>query len=377
MKASSSSDTAAALPPLYAGWLTALLGGPIPAETEATCSDCAMCARDGRPVDASPGEFFHPRIKCCTYLPELPNFLVGRILGDDDPAAARGRATVEARLDAGIGVSPLGLGRPATWGMLYQHATEVDAFGRTLSLRCPHYLEEEGGICGIWRHRYSVCATWFCKHVRGQVGAEFWRAVLQLLTAIEHDLTRWTLLELDIGADALRQMLDRFERAGPLAAREQRAELDGAVPRWLQRAMWGRWDGRARELFCASARLVDPLSWSDVLAICGSDVRAHARLTREAFAALRDEALPAALTAGPFKLVRAGRRTTRVEAYSPLDRVDLPNEVVNVLHFFTGRPTRASLDAIERTHGMRLDPALVRALADFRILVPPADRFDG
>jgi hypothetical protein len=30
------------LPPTYAGWIGQLLQAPIPEETEATCSDCAM-----------------------------------------------------------------------------------------------------------------------------------------------------------------------------------------------------------------------------------------------------------------------------------------------------------------------------------------------
>jgi hypothetical protein len=30
---------------------------------------------------------FHPETKCCTYIPALPNFLVGRIVEDDDPCS--------------------------------------------------------------------------------------------------------------------------------------------------------------------------------------------------------------------------------------------------------------------------------------------------
>ena len=74
----------AALPSLYAGWMDALLEGPIPAETNATCHDCAMSP----PAEEAPGStfLFKPASKCCTYWPALPNFLVGRILADEDPA---------------------------------------------------------------------------------------------------------------------------------------------------------------------------------------------------------------------------------------------------------------------------------------------------
>ncbi len=83
-----------ALPPLYAGWLDQMLAGPLPEETESTCSQCAMCA-SGNVAPSSATGFFSPQIKCCTYVPRLWNFLVGGILDDDDPAALRGRATVE------------------------------------------------------------------------------------------------------------------------------------------------------------------------------------------------------------------------------------------------------------------------------------------
>src|SRR5262245_15774211 len=36
-------ESATPLPPLYAGWMEALLGGSLPDESEATCDDCAMC----------------------------------------------------------------------------------------------------------------------------------------------------------------------------------------------------------------------------------------------------------------------------------------------------------------------------------------------
>ena len=69
----------AALPPLYAGWLRSITGGPIPAETKATCDHCAMLA----PPEKSPGAiYFDPATKCCAFQPHLPNFVAGQILGD-------------------------------------------------------------------------------------------------------------------------------------------------------------------------------------------------------------------------------------------------------------------------------------------------------
>jgi hypothetical protein len=116
------------LPPLYAGWIDDLLDGPLPHESEATCENCAMWPSVGSPGAATLA--FHRETKCCTYIPALANFLVGRIVEDDDPALAPGRASIEARIDARLGVTPLGIDRPAVHALLY-HVGVSAAFGRS------------------------------------------------------------------------------------------------------------------------------------------------------------------------------------------------------------------------------------------------------
>jgi hypothetical protein len=256
------SDKPAVLPPLYARWASELLRGPIPAETAATCRDCAMlCGEHGTAQPAAAPPFFNPLTKCCTYVPVLPNFLVGRMLTDDSPAFVRGRATLEARLAEGIAVTPLGIGRSSAFELLY--ATQGHArFGHDRSMRCPHYLDEGGGQCGIWRHRAAVCATWFCKYVRGAVGQQFWQTLHRLLSAVERELSPWCAGKL--GADCQ-------------AAERLRAADDGR-PR-----AFGHWSGRERQFFTECARLVDALRWRDVERICGPEVRALTARTREAF----------------------------------------------------------------------------------------------
>src|SRR5689334_23221482 len=87
------------LPPLFDRWIRELLPGPIPVETKATCSSCAMLPPEGEA--RSRGEqFYAADTKCCTYPPELANFLVGRVLSDDGDDAAPGRRTVEERIDS-------------------------------------------------------------------------------------------------------------------------------------------------------------------------------------------------------------------------------------------------------------------------------------
>jgi len=94
---------ASALPPLYETWMARALPGPIPAETRAPCQQCAMCPPNaGAAAAPSSPDYFNPQTKCCTYLPQLPNFLVGRILADETPEMERGRASVGQRIHKGV-----------------------------------------------------------------------------------------------------------------------------------------------------------------------------------------------------------------------------------------------------------------------------------
>ncbi len=87
-----SSNAKSVLPAPYAGWMDELLGGPIPMEIEATCDDCAMCADSSiRPGDLD--FVFNSKTKCCTYIPELPDFLVGCMLNNENSDFAAGRVT--------------------------------------------------------------------------------------------------------------------------------------------------------------------------------------------------------------------------------------------------------------------------------------------
>ncbi len=367
---SEESAPVAALPPLYARWVNSLLGAPIPAERHATCDACAMCRPQEAADSESPGQngyYYDAGTKCCTYTPILPNFLVGRILADRDAAMAGGRASVLDRVKAGIAVTPLGVGRPPGYAALYEKGE--DTFGRSAALRCPHYVETTGN-CGIWRHRESVCSTWFCKHVRGQVGHAFWRdALLPLLQAVEGAVAKWCVLELDIGPDAL----DRLAvdpawsgRAAPLTA----AALDLKADETAQGQIWGAWRGREFEFYRLCGERVEALRWDDALALTGIEGRVLATRTRRAFDRLMSGTVPEPLTVGEINITAMGAETSRIVTYSASDPLDVSNVVLALLPFFDGRSTENVLADIAGRTGVALEIDLVRKLADFNILQP-------
>jgi hypothetical protein len=353
---------ASPLPPLYAAWMEEFLAGSIPQESNATCSDCAMCSPEH--PDGS-DDFFSWHTKCCTYQPALPNYLVGRILADADPQSAAGRATVESRFQAGAGVTPLGLGQSRVFDLLYRQSPR--AFGRNRRLRCPHYLED--GRCGVWKHRAAVCATWFCKHVRGSVGARFWQSLHQLLAAVEKSLASWCVLELDIGVEALGLLFPPPQLPDKKPGFDGRT-LDGTVDPAAYRRVWGNWCGREAEFYQECAQRVNALPWRDVLAIGGSSVAVFVRVADAAYRKLLSNELPEPLKLGAIQVSDLAADSACVAALDGGEALKMPRELHDLLGHFDGRPIRQVLDAIEAETGLVLEEALVRKLADYEILVP-------
>jgi hypothetical protein len=313
------------------------------------------------------GAFFDPAIKCCTYYPALPGFLIGRILGDDSRELSEGRAVLAEILASGAGVTPLGLRMPPRYRLLFRHAET--AYGRTRELLCPFFLQDGGGRCGIWPHRMAMCATWYCKHLRGAVGTRFWRALESLLLTVERDLSLHCALDAALAPEQLERLLpsrassEDAHRLGP-------ADVDGERDHPRHSALWGARAGHEDQYFAGCADLVAGLGWSDVLAIGGSELRVKAALARAAFDDLLTPSLPDRLRQGSYQVLQADTDLVRISTYTPYDPLVVPRALINALYLFDGRPTTDVMKALVELEGLEVEPGLVRLLVDFDVLVP-------
>lgn len=346
----------AALPALYAPWLRRIVGGPIPAETKATCDRCAMLAPPEGGMDVV---YFHPDTKCCTFRPSLPNFLAGRILSESDRAMEESRKVVEARIARRVAIKPNRISSGAVFTVMYE-AAGPSAFGRAPALRC-NYLSVSGE-CGVWKHRPGVCATWYCKHVRGAVGHRFWKLADQLLRAVEGDLALWCMGQLQVGFGEV------DEPASPL--KPAASELDGKMDWAAYRRLWGDWAGREAEFYRACARLVENLTWEQVEEKCGPRAGILAALLRDAYTHLQSSAIPERLRIKEVRLTAFDGKRYRVVGAGGFDVLLMPERLALVLRYFDGRPTEDALTAILSEQKIRLDSSLVRKLVDFEILEP-------
>lgn len=356
----------AVLPPLFASWMDVLLPGPIPVERNATCDSCAMLP----PAEGDGGDsdlFFSPSTKCCTYLPELSNFLVGRILSDPDPGSAEGRATVEARIAKGVGATPLGLHRTALYSLLYR--SSPGSFGHAKSMRCPHFIEE-GGRCGVWRHRESTCATWFCKYGRGSKGRAFWQRLHDTLGVAEDLLRTHCLLEVGLEAQALSDLFQPHALTRVVARHQgiSSTDVDNEIDPKVYDATWGKWRGREKELYVACAEIARPLQWKDIQRLGGIRLDLLSRLLLESYKELVSDVVPPRPRHRQLNIVYGSPDSVRVVGYSPMDPLRVPKKLIDVLYHFDGRPTPAVLDEIDEEHGLRVTPGTVRKLVDFDLL---------
>jgi hypothetical protein len=152
-------------------------------EPLSTCDACCMLERHGAPSEHA----FHPKGRCCTYHPRMPNFLVGASLLEGGQAAE----VVAARLRDTSGVDAWGITASDAWTARHADAGD-DGFGVDVALQCPFWV---GGshACGVWGQRTSVCRTWFCRHDSGFYGALRWAGLKDTMAVAEDCLAKWCI----------------------------------------------------------------------------------------------------------------------------------------------------------------------------------------
>ncbi len=353
-----------ALPPLHNAWLAALtdIQDP-PSEPKATCGDCVMCAgveRSGSSVT------FSVDVKCCSYVPHLANFLVGRSL------LGPGVESITARIGRRAGVTPLGLG--VSYADIRRLVGEQSHFGRSSAVVCPHFVEETKS-CAIWQTRNAVCSTWFCKHERGAVTQRFWHAVRDLLLAAEERISQSCLEQGGLPDEQVTAILghraavrETISRANAGEAASE-TEPDDESADWYAR-MWGDWAGREVDWFVRSAESVATMG--DNLLISRMDeVRHLVDAVGDRWDDLTVHDVPDRLTFSPGVGSEATPDVLRLVGYSPFDPLVVPAALQADLRLLDGRPIAHVREGVDG-HRTRLDDDLLGLLHDFGVAVPPA-----
>jgi Fe-S-cluster containining protein len=256
------------VPDLYAGFLPDFFNNKIPEESFAFCMDCTN-ARTGPPGKKLQTKPFRPDVKCCSYFPGLPNYLLGAILADSDPALEEGKRRVRELINKRTGVSPAGIQAPKKYSLLFTAAE--NSFGQCKSLLCPYYHKSKG-ICTIWKYREATCSTYYCRHVASAAGKAFWGTLKNVLFSVEKRLCGWVLLE--SGFDFTADILNAFSFGIQKVNRMSAAELEDVPPTAEEYLKpWQNWAGKEEEFYMHSYRLVQQISPQLFKEIMGIDLK--------------------------------------------------------------------------------------------------------
>lgn len=353
----------AAMIPIYRPLLSELFDGPGVPEPRATCDDCAMCDK-GEPA-LVPQRYFEPNLKCCTFHPHLPNYLVGGVLADPDPAFDEGKRRLRRKIEERIGVMPYWLSAPRKYNVLFG-AAKSDSFGRSKALLCPYFREEDGG-CTIWKYREGVCSTFFCKYNAGARGYYFWSALKEYLGATEFLLARYAAAQIDPQVSEPR--IDRNTLT--VEDLEDRPPSDADY-----RHHWGKWVGREEEFYVECYKRVSSLRRRDFKAIVDDIAKVKEMFDDVArkYADVGSKELPERLVRNPKMRAIPAKDKVVVTAFNALDSFALDGDLYEVLGQFDASKTRdENLEGLAK-EGVELAPELLEALYVQGVLVAPAGR---
>lgn len=174
------------VPEFYHPFLPHVFQMAIPPEPFTSCMNCQMIAESRDEMSFGNGKPFAPDTKCCTFTPRLPNYMAGAILSDNDPEIQEGKKRIAGRIRSDKGILPNGVYPTAEYNKLYQ-AKSSTGFGRSIELLCPYFVNGRFN-CSIWKFREATCALWFCKHIGGKKGTEFWQSVMDYLKFLQESL---------------------------------------------------------------------------------------------------------------------------------------------------------------------------------------------
>jgi hypothetical protein len=356
------------LPELYREWLPDGFDAQAIDEHKATCDQCAMCpGPDEQAVDAR--AFFRPDVKCCSYQPKLPNYLVGAVLCDERADLDEGRTRIEQLIEGRIGVTPAWLG-PSNRYMVLLEASRQSSFGRSLSLRC-HFFHPQTHDCTIWRYRQADCATFFCKYDAGADGQRYWRSLDGYLRLVEERLSRWALES--VAPDAQQPAARRGQLT--LEELEERAPDPASYARW-----WASWEGREAEFYRACYRAVHSLEPAAARALVSGDDESKRRLTllHDHHRQVVQPRVPERLRlSADLELFDAGADAHIVKSYSRYEPNVVPKLLFRYLRAFDGKQTVAETQRkLLDEHDVRFGDDLVLQMYRIRIL-EPCDAPDG
>lgn len=337
-------------PDIYKDILPSFFNQTTDKENIADCNNCIMLS-DTENMQGR--EYFSKISKCCTYQPNIPNYLVGNILKYGNP---EGKKLIREYIGNGVGVSPKGLTAGETYKLLYEKGKKF-AFGKSEKLICPFYDKEKGN-CNIWNARPAVCSTFFCRHNKGYKGEDFWYAVRKYLLNTEDCLSDYALFKNGI--------ITKLNREDNNHSDLYYYEIDGKKPPdYIE--VWGEFEGREQEFYIQSFELVKNISNKEFKKIAGIKNKLFLEIVAEKYSQMFDDKLPqflkfnneANITSLPGDnfIISAGKGSFEIQ-----------KDYLDLLFEFTGNKKTDDIIQEYKNTGSEIEKELLFDFINYRLL---------
>ncbi len=209
-------------------------------ETKATCNSCNW----------SP---YQPHLKCCTYEPYLPNFLVGALFESEATAPVALQA-LRSKIEQRQFSLPIGMTASVRYQVTFNQRQEND-FGNREDWLCPYYNKAQQN-CGIWKNRGAVCTTFFCQSSYDVMGQEFWKQMNDYLTYVEMAVMEEVLVHLDFSPRQISDCLQYLNRQEGSVTEMKSHSLSEAKARKL----WNGYYDEQEEFFRKTYKMAKELT---------------------------------------------------------------------------------------------------------------------
>lgn len=217
-----------------------------PQEFKATCDNCLMAQSSNKSKIK-----YQADLKCCTFHPFVPNYMVGATFLDENMIA--GHEAFRRKIEQREYALPIGMVAPPSFQVEFNHRTEGE-FGNRADWLCPYYDREKNN-CQVWRNRGVVCTTFYCKSSYGKVGLNFWEKLNNYLWYIELALLEEALAMLDFSPRQVMELLDYHNRFEATPAELKSRYLDEAKARELWNGYYDDQEGFYKKSYEVVANL--------------------------------------------------------------------------------------------------------------------------
>ena len=167
-------------------------------ETKATCNACIKVPK------------YDEKLKCCTFHPFLPNYMIGQILLDQKKTPTFITEILQNKIVKRQYALPLGIVAPVSYQVEFNELKSKH-FGKREDWLCPYY-DKALSQCGVWRNRGSVCTSFYCDSSKGSKGKNFWKVALNYLSYVEMVLCEEALVHLDFSPRQVSDLLGYINR---------------------------------------------------------------------------------------------------------------------------------------------------------------------